>query len=106
MADILDRVIDIAKKLRKVAKKSGDQAIQELITDLNLSLADLKVQVAEQRAADVATQQEAQTELAVDEDVASTPTATTTTDTARNSADSLQYIGRQHDSGTSPRPQS
>lgn len=51
MADILDKVIDIAKKLRKTAKKVTDPAVQTLITDLNLSLADLKVQVMEQRQA-------------------------------------------------------
>jgi hypothetical protein len=50
MADTLDKVIDIAKKLRKAAKKVTDPAFQSLITDLNLSLADLKVQMVEQRA--------------------------------------------------------
>lgn len=51
MTDILDKVLDTAKKLRKYAKKSGDPAFVNLITDLNLELADLRVQLAEARNA-------------------------------------------------------
>ena len=47
MADHLDKVIDIAKKLRKVAKKIEDPDIQSMVVDLNLTLADLKLQMAE-----------------------------------------------------------
>lgn len=50
MADTLEKVIDIAKKLRRAAKKVADPTFQSLITDLSLSLADLKVQMVEQRA--------------------------------------------------------
>ena len=57
MTDILDTVIDIAKKLRRCAKKTDDHQIQGLITDLNLSLADLKLQVVEQREADLLEQE-------------------------------------------------
>jgi hypothetical protein len=53
MTDILDKAIDLAKKLRKTAKKSTDPTLQALITDLNLCLADLKVQVVEARQADL-----------------------------------------------------
>ena len=49
MPDLIDKVTDIAKKLRKSAKKCNDAALQELITDLSLSVADLRVQLAEQR---------------------------------------------------------
>lgn len=59
MADILETVLDIAKKLRKSAKKSNDPQIQSLITDLNLSLADLKVQLVEQQQAHLREQQQA-----------------------------------------------
>ena len=59
MADILDTVIDIAKKLRKSAKKTDDPQIQSLITDLNLSLADLKVELVEQREAELRREHEA-----------------------------------------------
>jgi hypothetical protein len=47
MADILDKVIETAKKLRKAAKRIDDTETQNLIVDLNLSLADLKVQLLE-----------------------------------------------------------
>lgn len=53
MTDILDTVLDIAKKLRRSAKKSDDPQIQSLITDLNLSLADLRVHMVEQREAEL-----------------------------------------------------
>ena len=49
MPALIDKVTDIAKKLRKSAKKVNDPALQELITDLSLSLADLRVELAEQR---------------------------------------------------------
>ncbi|HEX6810830.1 MAG TPA: hypothetical protein VF384_04320 [Planctomycetota bacterium] len=49
MADLIDKVTDIARKLRKSAKKCNDPVLQELITDLSLSVADLRVQLAEQR---------------------------------------------------------
>ncbi|HLU40625.1 MAG TPA: hypothetical protein VK081_14665 [Planctomycetota bacterium] len=58
MADPLDKVLDIAKKLRKAAKKVTDPSLQSLITDLNLSLADLRVQLVEQRAAERAPAQD------------------------------------------------
>jgi len=51
MAAILDKVIDIAKKLRKSVKKINDPDLQNLITDLNLSLTDLKMQEIELREA-------------------------------------------------------
>ena len=56
MTDILDKAIDLAKKLRKTAKKSNDPTLQALITDLNLCLADLKVQVIEARQVDAPTE--------------------------------------------------
>lgn len=62
MADLLDKAIDIAKKLRKLAKKSTDPDIQSLITDLNLNLADLKVQTVEQREAQQGGQQGTQSQ--------------------------------------------
>jgi paraquat-inducible protein B len=46
---LIDKITDIAKKLRKSAKKVNDAALQELITDLSLSVADLRVELAEQR---------------------------------------------------------
>jgi hypothetical protein len=46
---LIDKVTDIAKKLRKSAKNVNDPVLQELITDLSLSLADLRVSLAEQR---------------------------------------------------------
>jgi len=46
---LIDRITDIAKKLRKSAKKVNDPTVQELITDLSLSIADLRVELAEQR---------------------------------------------------------
>jgi hypothetical protein len=49
MTDALHKAIDIAKKLRRAAKKVADPAVQSLITDLSLSLADLKVHLVEQR---------------------------------------------------------
>ncbi len=49
MADMLDKVIDTAKKLRKAAKKIEDPDVKDLICELTLSLADLKMQVAEER---------------------------------------------------------
>jgi len=51
MTDILDKVLETAKKLRKYAKKSADPAFVNLITDLNMELADLRVQLAEARGA-------------------------------------------------------
>lgn len=47
MADTLDKVIDTAKKLRRLAKKTNDPDIQSLVVDLNLSLADLKLEMVE-----------------------------------------------------------
>ena len=49
MPALIDKVTDIAKKLRKTAKKVNDPTLQELITDLSLSIADLRVELAEQR---------------------------------------------------------
>lgn len=49
MPALIDKVTDLAKKLRKSAKKVNDPTLQELITDLSLSLADLRVELAEQR---------------------------------------------------------
>ena len=49
MADILNKVLDTAKKLRRVAKKIGDVEAQNLIVDLNLNLADLKMEWTEMR---------------------------------------------------------
>ncbi len=111
MANILNRVIDIAKKLRRVAKKSGDPGLQDLITDLSLGLADLKVQMAEQYAAAHGAPA-LDSELAIEAepteptDAPATEPATTTVrgsmsssgDLGQNSADSLQYLGRRHDS--------
>ncbi len=53
MIDNLDKVIEIAKKLRKLAKKVDNQDVQSLIVDLNLSIADLKMQIAEAQQADL-----------------------------------------------------
>jgi len=50
MSDTLDKVIDTAKKLRKYAKKVADPAFANLIADLHMSLADLKVQLADRGA--------------------------------------------------------
>ena len=50
MSDTLDKVIDTAKKLRKFAKKVADPAFANLIADLHMSLADLKVQLADRGA--------------------------------------------------------
>jgi len=50
MTDTLDKVIDTAKKLRKFAKKIADPAFANLIADLHMSLADLKVQLADRGA--------------------------------------------------------
>jgi hypothetical protein len=50
MSDSLDKVIDTAKKLRKFAKKVADPAFANLIADLTMSLADLKVQLADRGA--------------------------------------------------------
>jgi hypothetical protein len=50
MSDTLDKVIDTAKKLRKFAKKVADPAFANLIADLTMSLADLKVQLADRGA--------------------------------------------------------
>jgi hypothetical protein len=52
MVHHLDKVIEIAKKLRKLAKKVDNQDVQSLIVDLNLSVADLKMQVAEAQQSD------------------------------------------------------
>lgn len=49
MIDGLERVIDVAKKLRKFAKKVDNQDVQGLIVDLNLCVADLKLQLVEQQ---------------------------------------------------------
>ncbi len=49
MNDSLDKVLDIAKRLRSLAKKTNDSKVQDLVTDLNLSLADLRVELIEQR---------------------------------------------------------
>ena len=49
MPALIDKITDIAKKLRKSAKKVTDPTLQELITDLSLSIADLRVELAEQR---------------------------------------------------------
>ena len=49
MPALIDKITDIAKKLRKSAKKVNDPTLQELITDLSLSIADLRVELAEQR---------------------------------------------------------
>lgn len=47
MTDAFAKVMDVAKKLRKAVKKV-DQDVAELIIDLNLHLADHKVEMAEQ----------------------------------------------------------
>ena len=47
---MLDKVMNTAKKLRKVAKKV-DAEVADLIVDLNLHLVDLKLEVAETREA-------------------------------------------------------
>jgi hypothetical protein len=52
MTEPLEKVIDAAKKLRKLAKKIDNSDVQGLIVELNLSLADLKMQLAEMRAED------------------------------------------------------
>ena len=57
MNDTLDKALEIAKKLRKSTKKGTTQAMQNLITELNLTLADLKVEVVEQQAGLQQTQQ-------------------------------------------------
>ena len=49
MTALIEKVTDIAKKLRKTAKKVNDPTLNELITDLSLSVADLRVELAEQR---------------------------------------------------------
>lgn len=49
MTDVLDKLIDTAKKLRKAVKKIDNAQVADLIVDLNLHLADLKVQLAESR---------------------------------------------------------
>jgi hypothetical protein len=50
MTDTLDKVIDTAKKLRRFAKKVADPAFANLIADLHMNLADLKVQLADRGA--------------------------------------------------------
>ena len=60
MNDSLDKVLDIAKKLRTLAKKTNDAKVQDLVTDLNLSLADLKVELVEERQQQPQTQAQAQ----------------------------------------------
>ena len=52
MADSLDKVIDTAKKLRKFAKKVNDPAFVNLIADLNMALADLKMQLVDRGQVD------------------------------------------------------
>jgi|KBSSwiStaDraftv2_1062776.scaffolds.fasta_scaffold1144569_2 hypothetical protein len=59
MTDILDKVLETAKKLRKYAKKSADPAFVNLITDLNMELADLRVQLAQGRSAPADDEQDA-----------------------------------------------
>jgi len=49
MSDSLDKVIDTAKKLRKFAKKVSDPAFVNLIADLNLQRADLKLQLVDEQ---------------------------------------------------------
>ena len=63
MVDNFDKLIDIAKKLRKYTKKLDNQDVQSqpsfisgfatdvqsLIVDLNLCIADLKLQLAERQ---------------------------------------------------------
>ena len=48
MTDAFDKVMGVAKKLRRIAKKV-DSEVADLIVDLNLHLVDLKLQVAEDR---------------------------------------------------------
>src|SRR5262245_7704843 len=51
MTDILDKVLETAKKLRNYAKKSADPKFVNLIADLNMELADLRVHLAAGRSA-------------------------------------------------------
>jgi hypothetical protein len=46
MADTLDKVIETAKKLRRYTKKLPDPAFANLVADINMALADLKLQLA------------------------------------------------------------
>jgi len=46
MEETLDKALDIAKRLRKHAQPGSSPEIQRLVTDLTLSLADLKVEHA------------------------------------------------------------
>lgn len=53
MTDNLERVVETAKKLRKAAKKVADADIQNLILELSLHVADLKMQLVEMREEDL-----------------------------------------------------
>ena len=46
----LDKITETAKKLRRACKKIGHPNIVDLIVELNLDLADLKMELAENRA--------------------------------------------------------
>jgi len=53
MSNSLDKVFEVAKKLRKFVKKGSSPEMQSLVTDLNLLLADVKVELVEQRLGQV-----------------------------------------------------
>ena len=44
--DSVDKIIDTAKKLRRYTKKVTDPAFANLVADLNMALADLKLELA------------------------------------------------------------
>jgi hypothetical protein len=44
--DSVDKIIETAKKLRKYSKKLADPAFANLVADINMALADLKLQLA------------------------------------------------------------
>ena len=92
MSNSLDRVFEVAKKLRKFVKKGSSPELQVLVTDLNLHLADVKVELAEQLV-DQATENAAKVEVAVsqtEETEASDVVAADESD-SRNPADDFRY---------------
>lgn len=92
MSNSLDRVFEVAKKLRKFVKKGSSPELQVLVTDLNLHLADVKVEMAEQ-IVDQATEHVAKVEVVVSETEATEVSDVVAADepACRNPADDFQH---------------
>lgn len=92
MSNSLDRVFEVAKKLRKFVKKGSSPELQVLVTDLNLHLADVKVELAEQ-IVDQAAENAARSEMAATEpeETEASDAVTAGEPVSRNPADDFNF---------------